>query len=92
MLVYCVGFFFSHTETSKLRQDRLRKSLEKTKQEELRLSIQLNKKRSELNDLRKSVAMKAIAQDPSRNRKKETKEKLKSFKYDSSQFFFLFFL
>ncbi|XP_066917062.1 protein FAM161B-like [Clytia hemisphaerica] len=70
----------SHTETSKLRHERLRKSLEKTKQEELQLAVKLKKKQQELNELRKSVTLKAKAQDPSRNRKKETKEKLKIFK------------
>ena len=73
-------FFYSHTETSKLRQERLRQSLEKSKQDDLRLSLKLKKKSRELNDLRQSVALKAIAQDPARNRKKETKMKLQNFK------------
>lgn len=73
-------YFYSHTETSKLRQERLRQSLAKSKQDDLRLSLKLKKKHRELDDLRQSVVLKAIAQDPARNRKKETKEKLQNFK------------
>ena len=72
--------FYSHTETSKLRHQRLRQSLEKSKQEDLRLTLKLKKKNRELDHLRQSVLLKSIAQDPSRNRKKETKEKLQNFK------------
>ena len=44
--------------------------------------MKLKKKRRELEDMRQIVVLKATAQDPARNRKKETKEKLQNFKYD----------
>lgn len=68
------------TETARLRQERIRQSLEKTHRQSLRQSIEEKKRKKKESGLRKKVAKKALAQDPGRNRGKEMEAKLKSFK------------
>lgn len=70
----------SLTETARLRQERIRQSLEKTHRQSLRQSIEEKKRKKKESGLRKKVAKKALAQDPGRNRGKEMEAKLKSFK------------
>ncbi|XP_065661666.1 protein FAM161A [Hydra vulgaris] len=71
---------YSLNETARLRQERLKSTIEKSKIDNLRKSIEETKKRKEQENLRKTLVTKVAAQDPSRNREVETEEKIKRFR------------
>ncbi|XP_012557954.2 protein FAM161A [Hydra vulgaris] len=71
---------YSLNETARLRQERLKSTIEKSKIDSLRKSIEETKKRKEQENLRKSLVTKVASQDPSRNREVENEEKIKRFR------------
>ena len=65
---------FRLTETARQRMERMRKNLDQTKENDLKKAFEERKMQ------KKTVARKAMAHDPSRNRQSEDREKMRNFR------------
>ena len=71
---------FRLTETARQRMERMRESLDQTKENDTKKAAEERKMQKKLLNLKKTVARKAMAHDPSRNRQSEDREKMKNFR------------
>ena len=71
---------FRLTETARQRMEHMRKNLDQTKENDLKKAFEERKMQKKLLSLKKTVARKAMAHDPSRNRQSEDREKMRNFR------------